>query len=129
MLLDSSTQGNLLTDLGTCRACELQLGHISLDTNDLGTSRSRSNVDHEDFVLCQFGDLGLLAVGGLDTEQAAKEEVVDLNLGIDGWELSLETEYETNETIGTAESRVNPGAHTCRLSIFVWVDHDEVPYQ
>lgn len=129
MLLDSSTQGNLLTNLGTCRACELQLGDISLDTNDLGTSRSRSDVDHENFVLCQFGDLCLLAVCGLDTEQATEEEIVDLDFGVDGWQLALETEYETNETVGTAKSRVDTGTNTCKILVFVSVDDDRSSYQ
>jgi len=129
MLLDSSTQGDLLTDLGTSRACELQLGDISLDTDDFGTSRSRSNVDHENFVLGQFGDLGLLAVCGLNTEQATEEEVVNLDFGIDGRKLALQTEHETNETIGTAKSRVNTGTNTCRMLVFVFVDNRDVSYR
>jgi len=113
MLLDSSTESDLLADLGTGRAGKLQLGNIGLDTNDLGTCRGRSNVDHENFVLCQLGDLGLLSVCSLDTEQATEEEIVNLDFGIDRWKLALETEHETDKTIGTAQSRINAGADTC----------------
>ena len=112
MLLDSTREGDLLTDLGTCRASELQSGGISLDGDDLGTSGGRTNVDHEDFVLCEFGNLGLLAVGGLDTEQTTEQEVVDLDLGVDGRELATETKDETDQTIGTAEGRVDTGTNT-----------------
>ena len=63
MLLDSSAHGDLLANFCASRAGELQLGGIVLDGDDLGTSGGGTNVDHEDFVLCELGDLGLLAIG------------------------------------------------------------------
>lgn len=112
MLLDSSGKGNLFANLGTCRAGELKSGSVGLDGNDLGTSGGGTNVDHEDFVLCKLGDLGLLAIGSLDTEETTEEEVVDFDFSVDGGELSTETEDETNETIGTAEGRVDTSTNT-----------------
>lgn len=112
MLLDSAGKSDLLANLGTRGASELQSGGIGLDGDDLGTSGGRTNVDHENFVLCELGDLGLLAIGSLDTEQTAEQEVVDLDLGVDGGELATETKDETDQTIGTAEGRVDTGTNT-----------------
>lgn len=112
VLLDSSAHGDLLANLCASRAGELQLGGIVLDSDDLGTSSGGTDVDHEDFVLCELGDLGLLAVGGLHTQKSPEQEVVDLNLGVDLGELALETKDETNETIGTAKSGVDAGTNT-----------------
>jgi hypothetical protein len=112
MLLDSAGKSNLLANLGTGRAGKLESGSIGLDGDDLGTSGGGTDVDHEDFVLCELGNLGLLAVGGLDTEQTTEQEVVDLDLSVDGRELATETKDETDQTIGTAEGGVNTGTNT-----------------
>jgi hypothetical protein len=112
MLLDSAGKGDLLANLGTGRAGELKSGGIGLDGDNLGTSSGGTNVDHEDFVLCELSNLGLLAVGGLDTEQTTEQEVVDLDLSVDGGELATETKDETDQTIGTAESGVNTSTNT-----------------
>lgn len=112
MLLDSAGKSDLLTDLGTGGAGELESGGIGLDGDDLGTGGGGTNVDHEDFVLCKLSNLGLLAVGGLDTEQTTEQEVVDLDLSVDGGELATETKDETDQTIGTAEGRVDTGTNT-----------------
>lgn len=112
MLLDSSAHGDLLADLCASRAGELQLGGIVLDGNDLGTGGGGTNVDHEHFVLRELGNLGLLAVGGLHTQQSPEQEVVDLDLGVNLGELALETKDETDETIGTAERGVDAGTDT-----------------
>lgn len=77
MLLDTTRQSNLLTDLGTRGGGERKTGGVSLDGNDLGTGGGGTNVDHEHFVLAELRDLGLLAVGGLDTEQPSEKKVVD----------------------------------------------------
>jgi hypothetical protein len=112
MLLDSARKSDLLANLGTGRAGKLESGGIGLDGDNLGTSGGGTNVDHEDFVLCELGDLGLLAVGSLDTEQTAEEEVVDLDFGVDGGELATETKDETDQTIGTTEGGVNTSTNT-----------------
>lgn len=112
MLLDSSREGDLLANLSACRAGELQSCGICLDGNNLGTGGGRSDVNHENFVLCELGNLGLLAIGSLHTKKTAKKEVVDLNFSVDGRELATETKYETDETIGTAESRVDTSTNT-----------------
>jgi len=113
MFLDSPTQRDLLADLGTRRAGELQPRSIRLDGDDLCARGRGADVDHEDFVLGQLCDFGLLAVGGLDAEQAAEEEVVDFELGVDRGKLAAETEDETDETVCTAECWVDSGADTC----------------
>jgi hypothetical protein len=112
MLLNSAGKGDLLANLGTGRAGELKSGGIGLDGNDLGTSGGRTDVDHEDFVLCELSNLCLLAIGSLDTEQTTEQEVVDLNLSVDGGELATKTKDETDQTIGTAEGGINTSTNT-----------------
>lgn len=112
MLLDSSAERDLLANLRASRAGKLQLRSISLDSDHLRTRSRRPDVDHEHLVLCQFSDLGLLAVGGLYTQQPPEQEVVDFKLRVDLRQLALQTEDEADETVGTAESRVNAGTDT-----------------
>src|SRR5690349_2158204 len=73
VLLDTTTQGNLLADICACRAGEDQLRGILLDGRDLGAGGRRADVDHDDFVLGQLLDLGLLSIGGSHTEQPAQQ--------------------------------------------------------
>jgi hypothetical protein len=131
VLLDTSGQGDLLANLCAGGRCEGEAGSVGLDGDDLGTSGGRTNVDHlctcqflfsdhaqfvvsyQNFVLGQLGNLRLLAIGGLDTEQSAEKEVVDLNLGVNVGEMSTETEDETDKTIGTAKRRVDASTNTC----------------
>lgn len=61
---------------------------------------------YQNFVLCELGNLGLLAVCGLDSEQPSEKEVVDLELSVNVGEMATETKDETNETIRTAERGV-----------------------
>jgi hypothetical protein len=103
MLLDSSANGNLLTNLRAGRAGQAELGSIGLDTQDLSTGGSGTNVNHQNLILSQLGNLGLLAIGGLDTEQAAEQEVVNLNLGVDSREAATVAKDETDQTISTAK--------------------------
>jgi hypothetical protein len=67
---------------------------------------------YQDFVLCKLGYLGLLAVCSLDTEQSSEKEVVDFELGVNVGEMSTETEYESDKTIRTTQSRINACADT-----------------
>jgi hypothetical protein len=76
------------------------------------SDRTRVVISYQNFVLRQLGNLRLLAIGGLDTEQSAEKEVVDLNLGVNVGEVSAETEDETDETIGTAKRRVDASTNT-----------------
>lgn len=101
VLLNSPTDGNLLTNLSASGRGQNELGSIGLDTSDLGTGGCRANVHHQHLVLSKLGNLSLLAVGGLDTQQSAEQEVVDLNLSVDCGKASTVTQNETNKTIGT----------------------------
>lgn len=112
MLLDTSAQGDLLANVGAGRAGQDQLGGVVLDGGYLGARRGGTNVDHNDLVLGQLGDLGLLAVGGSHTEQATEQVEVHLNLTVDLGEASLEAQDETDETIGSAESWVDASTDT-----------------
>ena len=112
VLLDSPRKRDLFADLGTRGAGQGQAGRIGLDGHNLGARRGTADVDHENFVLRELGDLGLLAVGRLDTQQAAQQEVVDLELRVDGGQLATETQDETDQTIGTAERGVDAGTNT-----------------
>jgi len=79
---------------------------ISLDGNDTTSLRSRSDVDHQDFILCQFlnlsppnsphistalsiakkgeegTDLGLFLIIRFDSQQPPQQEVTNFNLCI-----------------------------------------------
>lgn len=112
MLLDASTQRNLLAVLGARRTCKLELCAVAPDAHDLCAGGGRTNVYHEHFALGELADLGLLAVAGLNAEEAAKEEVVYFKVGVNGGKLSTEAEDEADETIGTAERRVNTSTNT-----------------
>ena len=72
VLLDSPGQSNLLSLLSTSRTSQLELSNISLGRNDLCTRGSRSDIDHENFVLGELGNLGLLSVGRLDSEETTE---------------------------------------------------------
>lgn len=112
MLLDSARDGDLLANLSTGGTGQAELSGIGLDTEDLSTSSGGTNVNHQNFVLSKLGNLGLLAVGGLDTKKAAEQEVVDFNLGVDSGKTATVTENETDETIGTAKGGVDTGTNT-----------------
>lgn len=112
MLVNTSAEGDLLADIRADRAGQDQLGSIVLDSSNLGTGRCGTNVNHDDFVLGQLGDLGLLAIGGLDTEQTSEEVEVDFDFAVDIGELALKTQDETDQTIGTAKGRIDLGTDT-----------------
>src|SRR5699024_7563010 len=50
--------------------------------------------------------------GGLDTQQATEQEVIDLELGVDGRQASPVAQDEADETIRTAECGVDAGTNT-----------------
>lgn len=112
MLVDTSAESHLLTDICADGAGQDQLSSVVLDSSDLSTSGRGANVDHDDLVLGQLGDLGLLAVGRLDTKQASEQVEVDLDLAVNVGQLALEAQDETDQTIGTAEGRVDLGTDT-----------------
>jgi len=102
VLLNSPTNGDLLANFCAGRRGQRQLGGIGLDTQHLGTGGGRTNVNHQNLVLSELGNLSLLAIGSLNTQKAAKQEVVDLDLGVNGGKLATVAQNETNETISTA---------------------------
>ncbi len=112
MLLDTATEGNLLADVCAGGAGEDKLGSIVLDGSNLGTGGGRTNVHHENLVLSKLGDLGLLTIGGSNTEKTTEKIEIDLNLTIDLRESTLKTKNKTNKTIGSAESGVDTGSAT-----------------
>lgn len=112
MLLDTSAESNLLADVGTGGAGQDKLGSIVLDSGNLGTSRGGTDVDHDNLVLSQLSNLGLLTIGSPDTEKTTEEVEVDLDLAVNLGKASLETQHETDETIGSAKGRVDSGTNT-----------------
>lgn len=112
MLVDTSAEGDLLANVCADGAGEDQLGGIVLDGGHLGAGGRGANVDHDDLVLGQLGDLGLLAVGRLDAEQTAQQVKVDFDLAVDVGQLALEAEDEADQTVGTAQRGVDLGADT-----------------
>ncbi|KAI6772529.1 hypothetical protein HG530_003487 [Fusarium avenaceum] len=93
MLLNTSTQSDLLANVGTGGASKNKLGSIVLDGSNLGSGRGGTNVDHDNLVLGQLRNLGLLSVGGPHTEQTAEKVEVDLNLAG-----RINSGTDTNET-------------------------------
>lgn len=112
VLFYSAAERNLLSDLRACRARQSQPRSIGLDGNHLGTGCSTSDVDHQHFVLRKLRHLGLLAIRRLDTQKTAQQEVVDLQLRVNGRQVATEAQNESNETIGAAESRVDTSTNT-----------------
>ena len=92
VLLNTTTEGDLLANIGAGGGGEHKLGGIVLVGGDLGTGRSGADVDHDDLVFGELGDLCLLTVGGSDTEETAEEVEVDLDFTVDLRETSLETQ-------------------------------------
>jgi hypothetical protein len=74
MPVDSPTQRNLLSLLGTRRRRQLNRHISSLERYDSATGLTGSNVDKQGLADGQLGYLGLLCVVRLDTEQPAEEE-------------------------------------------------------
>ena len=72
MLLDTTGQRDLLAYLCTGGGGQLDFGEISFYTEHTATSRRRTNVDEEQFVLSELRDLGLLLVLSLDTEESTE---------------------------------------------------------
>lgn len=112
VLFDTPAECHLFANVGASRAYEDKLGSIVLDGGDLGTGGGGADVDHDELVLGEFGDLGLLAVGGPNTEQTTEQVEVDFDFTVDLGESALETEDETDETISSAEGRVDAGTDT-----------------
>jgi hypothetical protein len=117
MLFDPPRERNLFANLSAGRTRQDQLRHVDLCCDDLSAGCSAADVDHDDFVLGELADLGLLAVLGLDAQQATEREVVDLQLCVDGRESSLEAENVAHKSIGSAESWVDLSSHACRRQV------------
>jgi hypothetical protein len=58
------------------------------------------------------GETRLLAIGSLNTQQTTEQEVVDFDLSVDRRQLTTVTQNETNETISTAQGRVDESSNT-----------------
>lgn len=68
MSLDSSTQSNLLSLLGTSWRCQLDSYISSFKRNDSTTRLTGSDVDEQCLSDGKFGYFGLFGIVGLDTE-------------------------------------------------------------
>ena len=80
MLLNTPTQRDLLANFSARRTCQLDFGKIRLDGQHTTTSTRRADVDQQQLVLCELGDLRLLLILRLYTEQAAEQEQRNLEL-------------------------------------------------
>mmetsp|Transcript_21621 Transcript_21621/g.47063 ORF Transcript_21621/g.47063 Transcript_21621/m.47063 type:complete len:439 (+) Transcript_21621:259-1575(+) len=112
MLLDPSAQGNLVALLSAHRAREGDLGRVVvLDAENLSSSCSRADVDHEDFALLQLGHLFALRVSiQLDAQQASEQVVLDLDFDVDVGELVGVAQDHAHKTVRTRERGVDLGA-------------------
>lgn len=135
MLVNTSTQRYLLANLRRRGRVEHNLGQVGFDRHDATSFGCRANVDHENLTLGEFlnlrsdervsatsergnedgvgrrAHLRLLLVVSLDTEQSSQEEVVDLNLGVNGGQRALRSKNLSDESITTCQLRVDD----CRM--------------
>ena len=74
MLLNTSRESDLLSDLGTCGRSKLDFGKIALDGKNAAASGRRADVDKEELVLNELGDFCLLLVICLAAEQPTQQE-------------------------------------------------------
>lgn len=65
MLFNTTRQRYLLSDLGTCRGCELNFRQIRLDAEYPAARGRRADVDEEELVLHELRNFRLLLVLGL----------------------------------------------------------------
>ena len=96
--------------MGTGRAGELKLGNVRLGRNNSSARSGRANVDHEDFAFGELRHLGLLAIWGLDAEKTSEQEQVDVQVGVNVGQTTLQSEDVTDQSIGTAKRRINASA-------------------
>lgn len=116
MLVNTPRQRNLFANLGASRVRQHNFRQISLDTRHTPARGGRTNVEHENLLLGKLLDLGLLLVVRLDTKETAEEEVIDFELGKDFGKLADAAQHLTDETVGTAQGRVDFGSHTNQSS-------------
>ena len=112
VLVDAAGEGDLFVDLGAGGHGEGDLGEVALDGDDAAARGGRPDVDHEDLALGQLLHLGLLGVLGLDTEQAAEQKVVDLDLDEDRRQRADGAEHLPDQAVRAAQRRVDLGADT-----------------
>lgn len=98
MFVDTTGQRNLFALLCADGSEQLNLGQVSLHGQHFATSRSRTNVDHQNFVLSQLGDLRLLVALGLDTQKTAQQEKVDFDFNVNIRQLANSTEHLTDQS-------------------------------
>ncbi len=108
MTLDAATEGDLVAGLGANGTRKHDLGEIGLDGGDTRSRGSGANVEHENLLDGEFLDAAGLAVG-LDTEQMAQEEKVDLKLDENVWETVGGAENVSDHLVGATQS----GIHLC----------------
>ncbi|KAA8577326.1 hypothetical protein EYC84_007292 [Monilinia fructicola] len=94
MLFNTTTKRDLLSNVGASRVGQEQFSCILLDSHNLSTGSSRSNVDHENLVLCELGNLGLLTISSLNTQKTTQKIIVDFDFDVDIRETALESENE-----------------------------------
>jgi hypothetical protein len=72
MTINTPTDGNLFSFIGTSRCCQCNGDFSSLECSDSSTTLRSSNIDEKCFANCQFRDFGLFRVVRLDTEQSTE---------------------------------------------------------
>jgi hypothetical protein len=87
------------------------LGCVLSDGGDLGAGRCRSDVDHDDLILGKLGYLSLLSVCGSDAKKSSEEIEVNFNLAVDIGQTTLQAKHMSDQTIGSAKSRINAGTN------------------
>ena len=89
MLVDPTTESDLLAEFCRGGGVKEDLGEIRLYGDDATSLGRATDVDHEDLVLGEFLNLCLLLVVRLDAKETTEEEVLDFDLDVDGREGAL----------------------------------------
>ena len=112
MLVDAATERDLLA-LGRADGLRQQdLGQVGLDREHLAARRRAADVHHEDLLLLQLLDLGLLrALARLHAQQAPQQVEADLDLDEHVRQPALEAEHLADEPVRARQRRVDVRPH------------------
>ena len=109
--IDAAAERDLLADLGAGGPQQGQLGGVGAHAEHLGADGAGADVDHEHLALGQLGHFRLLAVGGAHAQQPAQQEVVDLELRVDGRQPAAPPQHVAHQPVRPAQRGVDARAH------------------
>mmetsp|Transcript_22709 Transcript_22709/g.45907 ORF Transcript_22709/g.45907 Transcript_22709/m.45907 type:complete len:498 (+) Transcript_22709:283-1776(+) len=111
MFIDAAGERDLLSNLGADGDGELDLGEVSLDSAHVAARRRAPHVHHQNLPLRQLLHLLALLISlGLDAEETAQKEEVDLEVRVDVRQLPRLSQHLADEAVSAGEGGVDLGA-------------------